>query len=103
MGKAKVVPYVGRTRMATQTLIFGIQLAPGDEPRAVEQVNGDLLVPCEARPKLEKAILAAEEALTPDRKEEIAALADVRRLLGIVKPDRERERLLGHLVTVKPI
>ena len=25
--------------MATQTLIFGIQLAPGDEPRALEQVK----------------------------------------------------------------
>lgn len=89
--------------MASQTLIFGIQLAPGDEPRALEQINGDLLVPAEARPKLEQAILAAEEALAPDRKEEIQALADIRRVLGIAKPDRERERLLAHLVTVKPL
>ena len=89
--------------MASQTLIFGIQLAPGDEPRALEQINGDLLVPAAGRPRLEKALLAAEEALPPECKQELEALADVRRLLGIVKPDRERERLLNHLVTIKPI
>ena len=89
--------------MATQTLIFGIQLAPGDEPRALEQVNGDLLVPAEARPRMEKALLAAEEALPAECRDEIASLVELRRILGIVKPDRERERLLGHLVTVKPI
>ena len=27
--------------MATQCLIFAIQPAPGDEPRAVEQINGE--------------------------------------------------------------
>jgi hypothetical protein len=89
--------------MASQTLIFGIQLAPGDEPRALEQINGDLLIPAAGRPTLEKALLAAEEALPPECKEELQALVDARRLLGIVKPDRERERLLNHLVTVKPI
>lgn len=89
--------------MASQTLIFGIQLVPGDEPRAVEQVSGDLLVPAEGRPKLEKALLMAEEALPADKKEELEALVELRRMLGIVKPDRERERLLAHLVTIKPI
>ena len=89
--------------MATQTLIFGIQLAPGDEPRAVEQVNGDLLIPAEGRPMLEKALLMAEDALPAEAKDELAALVEARRLLGVVKPDRERERLLAHLVTIKPI
>lgn len=89
--------------MATQTLIFGIQLAPGDDPRAIEQVNGDLLVPVEGRAALEQALLRAEDALPATCKAEIQALKDARRMLGIVKPDRERERLLASLTTVRPI
>jgi hypothetical protein len=89
--------------MATQTLIFGIQLAPGDDPRAIEQVNGDLLLPAASRPMLEQALLGAEAALPADRKDELKALADVRRLLGIVRPDPERARLLASLTTVRPI
>ena len=86
-----------------QTLIFGIELAPGDEPRALEQVNGDLLLPAAGRPKLEQALLMAEEALMPECKAELAALAHARRLLGIVKPDRERERLQDQLTKVAPL
>lgn len=85
------------------TPILAIELAPGDEPRAVEQINGDLLLPAEARPTIEKALLAAEEALPAECRAEIQALVDARRLLGIVKPDRERDRLLAHLTTVREI
>jgi hypothetical protein len=83
--------------------IFAIEFAPGDELRAVEQINGDLLVPCAARPSLEEALLKAEDALPKECKEDRQRLADVRRLLGIVKPDRERERMLNHLTTIAPI
>ena len=89
--------------MASQTLIFGIQLAPGDEPRAIEQVNGDLLIPCAGRETLEQALLMAEEALPAERKEALKAIVDARRLLGVVKPDRERERMLANLVKLRPI
>ena len=89
--------------MSSQQYIFAIEFAPGDELRAVEQVNGDLLVPCAARPQMEAALLKAEEALPKDCKEELQMLADVRRLLGIVKPDREKERLMAHLTTVAPL
>ena len=89
--------------MATQTLIFGIRLEPGDEPRAVEQVNGDLLLPSVGRPALEKALLMAEDALPPECKAELQALADARRLLGVRKPDREREQLLVNLTKITPI
>ena len=85
------------------TLIFGIQLAPGDDPRAIEQVNGDLLLPAAGRPMLEQALLSAENALPPERKDELKALADARRLLGIARPDPERARLLHSLTTVRPI
>ena len=86
-----------------QTLIFGIELAPGDEPRAVEQVNGDLLLPREARPALEQALLMAEDALPPQSKSELKALADVRRMLGIAKPDRAKEKLHADLLKVTAI
>ena len=89
--------------MATQTLIFGIQLAPGDEPRALEQVNGDLLVPRAGRPALEQALLMAEDALPPECKAELQALVDARRLLGIAKPDRAKEKFQQDLLKVAPI
>src|SRR4051812_47246548 len=76
--------------MATQYLIFGIEAAPGDKPRALEQINGDLLLPAAGRPLLEQAILLAEQALPADRTAELEALADARQLLGIVKVDTER-------------
>ncbi|MEJ6023916.1 hypothetical protein [Ramlibacter sp. PS4R-6] len=89
--------------MSSQTYVFAIEFAPGDELRAVEQVNGDLLVPSAARPALEEALIKAENALPKACKDEAQSLADVRRMLGIVKPDPERERLLGHLTTIAPI
>lgn len=89
--------------MSSDTYIFAIEFAPGDELRAVEQINGDLLIPSAARPQLEEALLKAEEALPRQCKDELKQLADVRRLLGIVKPDMEKERLLAHLTTIAPI
>lgn len=89
--------------MATQTLIFGIELAPGDEPRAFEQVNGDLLLPAVGRPTLEKALLMAEDALPPECKAELRALAEARRLLGIAKRDPAKERLHADLLKVAPV
>jgi hypothetical protein len=89
--------------MSSETYIFAIEFAPGDDLRAVEQINGDLLVPAAARPAMEAALLKAEDALPKECKEEIQGLADLRRLLGIVKPDLEKERLLAHLTTIAPI
>ena len=89
--------------MSSSTYVFAIEFAPGDELRAVEQINGDLLVPSAARAGMEEALLRAEAALPKDCKEELQGLADVRRMLGIVKPDPEKERLLAHLTTISPI
>jgi len=89
--------------MSVDTYIFAIEFAPDDELRAVEQINGDLLVPAGARPQLEETLLKAEDALPRECAEERQRLADVRRLLGIVKPDPEKDRLLAHLTTIAPI
>jgi hypothetical protein len=89
--------------MSSETYIFAIEFAPGDDLRAVEQINGDLLVPSAARPQMEAALLKAEDALPKECKEELQALADLRRMLGIVKPDLQKERLLAHLTTIAPI
>ena len=89
--------------MTSRTLIFGIQYDIRDMPRAVEQINGDLLVPREGREMLEAALLKAEDALQPDNKAELEALAAARRMLGIQKPDREKERLHRHLLTMRSI
>jgi hypothetical protein len=89
--------------MTTQYLIFGIEAAPGDKPRALEQINGDLLLPAAGRPILERALREAEDALPPERRAELEALADARELLGIVKVDTERETLLANLTKVRPL
>lgn len=83
--------------------IIGIEFAPDDEPRAVEQLNGDLLLPAAGRPLIEQALLMAEEALPDECHAELKALADTRRLLGIAKVDVEHERELAQLLTVRPI
>ena len=89
--------------MAVQTLIIGIEAAPGDEPRAVEQLNGDLLLPASARPLVEQALLMAEDALPEECGTELKALKEVRQLLGIVKVDLEHQRELEQLLTIRPI
>jgi hypothetical protein len=89
--------------MASDTPIFGIELAPGDEPRAIEQLNGDLLLPAAGRPLLELALLMAEEALPDECRIELKAIEDARRLLGIEKIDVDRERELAQLLLVRSI
>ena len=85
------------------TPILGIELAPDDEPRAVEQLNGDLLLPAAGRPMLELALLLAAEALPDECEVELKALDEARRLLGIPKIDAARERELEQLLLVRPI
>jgi hypothetical protein len=89
--------------MASNTPVIAIEFVPGDEPRAVEQLNGDLLLPAAGRPVLEQALVMAEEALPDECKVELKALEDARRLLGLKKVDTERERELAQMLVVRDI
>lgn len=89
--------------MATQYLIIGIEAAPGDAPRAVEQLNGDLLVPARGRAALAQALLNAEDALGDAHPQERAAIADARKLLGIPREDKVRRAFERNLLKVRPI
>lgn len=89
--------------MSSPTSIIRIEFAPEDEPRAVEQLNGDLLLPACGRPLLELAITMAEDGLPEECEIERRALADARRMLGIAKADLAREREISQLLTVRPI
>jgi hypothetical protein len=77
--------------MASPYPILNIEAAPGDPPRAVEQINGDLLVPMAARPLLAKAVLLAQDALPAHCGDELARLDEAPRLLGIVRVDPARQ------------
>jgi len=88
--------------MASYT-ILRIEAAPGDPPRAIEQLNGDLLLPVAAREILAEALLHAEDALPRDRADELARLGDARRLLGIVRIDMARQTLLVNLGKIRPV
>lgn len=88
---------------SSNTPVIAIELAPGDHPRAVEQLNGDLLLPAEGRPALERALLMAERALPAECQVELQALEDARRLLGLRKVDTDRERELAQLLFVRAI
>ena len=83
--------------------ILRIEAAPGDPPRAIEQLNGDLLVPAAARPLIAQALLRAEEALHADRTDELARLVQARRLLGVVRIDTARQTLLANLGKIRPV
>jgi hypothetical protein len=83
--------------------IIGIELAPGDESRGVEQLNGDLLVPAVARPLVEATLLMVEEALPDECHVERRAIANARRLLGIERVDEDRQRELAQMLLVRPI
>ncbi|HWI78908.1 MAG TPA: hypothetical protein VNS31_06900 [Ramlibacter sp.] len=89
--------------MASQYPILNIEAAPGDPPRAVEQLNGDLLVPAAARTLIAQALLLAEDALPDGRTEELARLAHVRCLLGVVRIDTARQTLLANLGKIRPV
>jgi hypothetical protein len=89
--------------MASQYPILNIERAPGDSPRAVEQLNGDLLVPANARPLLAQAVLLAQEAIPLECTEELARLEQVRRLLGVVRVDTAKQTLLANLGKIRPV
>jgi hypothetical protein len=73
--------------MATEITIFSIEAAPGDVPCSVEQPNGDLLIPAQARPLIEAALLKAELALLMHQYVERAAVIEAKRLLNIDQPE----------------
>jgi len=83
--------------------ILNIEAAPGDRPRAVEQLNGDLLLPAAARPLVAKAMLLAQAALPRDRTDEMAQLEQLRCLLGLTPVDTARQTLLANLGKIRPI
>jgi hypothetical protein len=89
--------------MASLYPILNIEAAPGDPPRAVEQINGDLLVPAAARPLIAQALLRAQEALPAACAEEWERLDDARRLLGIVRIDLATQTVLANLGKVRPV
>jgi hypothetical protein len=89
--------------MASPYPILKIEAAPGDPPRAVEQINGDLLVPAAARPLIAQALLRAQEALPQTCAEELERLEHARRLLGIVRIDLARQTMLANLGKVRPV
>ncbi|MDB5870899.1 MAG: hypothetical protein JWQ07_341 [Ramlibacter sp.] len=88
--------------MSTERTIYRIEAAPGDAPRAVEQPNGDLLVPADVRPLIAQALLQAELALAKDQQVDLPSLKQARRLLGIEQPDTRRQ-WLANLYRVRPI
>lgn len=88
--------------MNSQSTIFSIEAAPGDAPRGVEQPNGDLLLPADARPLIEQALLQIEEGFFADLDAELPALKEARRLLGIEKPEA-RPTWLTNLYRVRPL
>ena len=86
----------------SQPTIFSLESAPGDAPKAIEQPNGDLLLPANVRPLLAQALVAAEQALTDGKPVDPAVLQHARQLLGVEMPDRKRT-WLGNLYRVRPI
>jgi hypothetical protein len=89
--------------MASQYPILNIEAAPGDPPRAIEQLNGDLLVPAAARPLIAQALLLAQEALSPDRTDDAERLEHACRLLAVVRIDTAQQTLLANLGKIRPV
>lgn len=75
--------------------IYRIQEVPGDQPRGMEQPNGDLLVPHTARPLLQQALARAEQAMAKDPQAGIAALKEASRLLGIAREEKQPAWLMN--------
>lgn len=69
--------------MAKQHVLFSIESAPGDPPAAVEQPNGDLLVPAEVRSVIACMMQVAELALEPGQVRGFEAFAQLKRLLAL--------------------
>jgi hypothetical protein len=86
----------------SQQTIFSLESAPGDAPKAVEQPNGDLLLPANVRPLLAQALVAAEQAASEGKPVDPSLLKRARQLLGVEMPDTSR-KWLGNLFRVRPI
>ena len=87
--------------MTSECTILSIEAAPGDTPTAVEQPNGDLLLPAALRPLVAQALLQAQQDL-PDQKADLPALKEAMRLLGIQRPE-PKQSWLANLYRVRAI
>jgi hypothetical protein len=88
--------------MSMEVTILSIEAAPGDAPRGVEQPNGDLLLPANARPLVADALLRAELALEAGEPVDVAALQEAIRLLNIERPEPECP-WLGNLYRIRAL
>jgi hypothetical protein len=88
--------------MTVEVTIFSIEAAPGDPLRGMEQPNGDLLLPANARPLVADALLQAESALVNDQPIDLAALKEAIRLLNIERPEPKCP-WLGNLYRVRSL
>jgi hypothetical protein len=89
--------------MSSEFLILSIEAAPGDPLRAIEQPNGDLLLPAGVRPAVEAALLAVEQALVSGLAPELDALAQAKRLLGMEHVDLRQDLEARNLLKVQQI
>ena len=69
--------------------ILSIEAVPCDAPRALEQPNGDLLLPADARPLVAQALLDARSALAAGEPPDLGALEIAMDLLGIERTEPE--------------
>jgi len=69
--------------------ILSIEAVPGDAPRGLEQPNGDLLLPADARPLVAQALLDARSALAAGEAVDLPALEAAMDLLGIERAEPE--------------
>jgi hypothetical protein len=86
--------------MTVEITILSIEAAPGDAPRGIEQPNGDLLLPANARSLVADALLQAESALVNDQPVDPATLKEAIRLLNIERPEPQCP-WLGNLYRVR--
>jgi hypothetical protein len=88
--------------MTVEVTILSIEAVPGDAPRGMEQPNGDLLLPANARPLIADALLQAELALANQQPTDLAALREAIQLLNIERPEPKCP-WLGNLYRVRAI
>ncbi|MBE7938975.1 MULTISPECIES: hypothetical protein [Ramlibacter] len=82
--------------------LLKIQRVPGDPPRAMEQIDGDLLVPAQARPVLERLLRTAVQGLPPGEPERLA-LVQACVLLGVEPGPAPQSPGSANLLKVRPI
>jgi hypothetical protein len=88
--------------MSVEVIILSIEAVPGDAPRGMEQPNGDLLLPANARPLVAQALLQAELALASGEPADLPALKEAIRLLNIERPE-PKAPWLGNLYRVRAL